>query len=63
MTDHESRETMVVMETKVRGEVVHLKLPRDVYEAVRKIADTERRSIHNTTRLLIYEALKARTGK
>lgn len=51
------------MVVKSKSETAHLKLSREVYEQVRKIADGEQRSINNTLRVLVDEALKARAAK
>jgi hypothetical protein len=41
-------------------ETVHVKLVRETYERIRKIANAESRTINNTVRVLLSEALKAR---
>ena len=40
-----------------------MKLPPDLDKALRKVAEVERRTMHNLAQVLLYEALKARGVK
>jgi len=48
---------------KVGGGQLHMKLPPDLDKALRKVAEVERRTMHNLAQVLLYEALKARGVK